>query len=158
MSSVSLSSTSSTHRCTIPRPAGPSRMMVCGTMFHPSAAEMRYAARSRPARVPSGKSHSGCSPGDGLVDTVHAVIASLRLTQKSGIAGRSDPAQENQFARTESLVIRHDVARPVDHDSGSSSAPANAPRRYPLVRTQMCPSGSSGSSHSGQGGRPAEMT
>ena len=35
-------------------------------MFHPSAAETRYAASSRPASVPSGKSHSGASPATGL--------------------------------------------------------------------------------------------
>src|ERR1700682_3938290 len=41
-------------------------MMVYGTMFQPSSVDTRYAASSRPASVPSGKSHSGCSPAIGL--------------------------------------------------------------------------------------------
>src|ERR1700757_5183748 len=35
-------------------------------MFQPSCVDTRYAASSRPARVPSGKSHSGASPEIGL--------------------------------------------------------------------------------------------
>src|ERR1700741_3922546 len=35
-------------------------------MFQPSRVDTRYAASSRPARVPSGKSHSGASPEIGL--------------------------------------------------------------------------------------------
>src|SRR6201996_2482913 len=35
-------------------------------MFQPRRFEIRYAASSRPASVPSGKSHSGCSPEMGL--------------------------------------------------------------------------------------------
>ena len=35
------SSGSSIHNCTMPRPAGPSRMMVCGTMFQPNASDTR---------------------------------------------------------------------------------------------------------------------
>src|SRR4051794_18312175 len=41
-------------------------MMVCGTMFHLKACDTRYAPTSRPASVPSGKSHSGASPAIGL--------------------------------------------------------------------------------------------
>src|ERR1700739_2615073 len=50
----------------MPGPDGPWRMMVYGTMFQPSCVDTRYAASSRPARVPSGKSHSGASPEIGL--------------------------------------------------------------------------------------------
>src|SRR5258708_14572121 len=35
-------------------------------MFQPSASETRYALSSRPASVPSGKSHNGASPAIGL--------------------------------------------------------------------------------------------
>ena len=35
-------------------------------MFQPKCADTRYAPSSRPANVPSGKSHSGCSPAIGL--------------------------------------------------------------------------------------------
>src|ERR1700753_104788 len=35
-------------------------------MFQPSCVDTRYAASSRPARVPSGKPHSGASPEIGL--------------------------------------------------------------------------------------------
>src|SRR6201996_5187477 len=41
-------------------------MMVYGTMFQPNCTDTRYAPSSRPASVPSGKSHSGCSPVTGL--------------------------------------------------------------------------------------------
>src|ERR1700749_141049 len=34
-------------------------------MFQPKCEEIRDAARPRPASVPSGKSHSGCSPETG---------------------------------------------------------------------------------------------
>src|SRR6202035_5631946 len=64
--SVDESPGSSIHSCTIPLPAGPSRMIVYGTIFQPRATETRYALTSRPARVPSGKSHSGVSPAIGL--------------------------------------------------------------------------------------------
>ena len=48
---------------------GPERAVaqtVGGTMSQPVASETRYAATSRPASVPSGKSHSGRSPATGL--------------------------------------------------------------------------------------------
>src|SRR3984957_9756423 len=41
-------------------------MIVDGAMFQPNCADTRYAPSSRPASVPSGKSHSGCSPATGL--------------------------------------------------------------------------------------------
>src|SRR3954463_791857 len=50
----------------MPSPAGPSRMMVYGTTSQPVAADTRYAPSSRPASVPSGKSHSGASPATGF--------------------------------------------------------------------------------------------
>ena len=50
----------------MPGPNGPSRITVGGTMFQPAARETTYAATSRPARVPVGKSHSGRSPATGL--------------------------------------------------------------------------------------------
>ena len=50
----------------MPSPNGPSRSTVGGTTFHPRAVETTYAAVSRAASVPSGKSHSGRSPRTGL--------------------------------------------------------------------------------------------
>ena len=52
--------------CTMPRPCGPSRRNVWGTTSQPSASDTVYAATSRWARVPSGKSQSGRSPATGL--------------------------------------------------------------------------------------------
>ena len=59
-------SSGSRQSCTIPRPCGPSRRNVRGTTSQPSASLTRYAATSRWASVPSGKSHSGRSPAIGL--------------------------------------------------------------------------------------------
>ncbi|SKZ06141.1 Uncharacterised protein [Mycobacteroides abscessus subsp. abscessus] len=56
----------SIQRWTIPGPSGPSRITVVGIVCQPSASEIRYDATSRPASVPSGKSHSGTSPRIGL--------------------------------------------------------------------------------------------
>ena len=50
----------------MPGPNGPSRSTVGGTTPHPLASETANAATSRPASVPSGKSHSGRSPATGL--------------------------------------------------------------------------------------------
>lgn len=50
----------------MPSPYGPSLSTVGGTSPHPIASEISYAATSRWASVPSGKSHSGCSPATGL--------------------------------------------------------------------------------------------
>ena len=61
-----VASTVSTHSCTMPGPNGPSRRTVGGTTPQPVASDTAYAATSRPASVPSGKSHSGRSPATGL--------------------------------------------------------------------------------------------
>ncbi len=50
----------------MPGPSGPSRYTVGGTMRQPVAADTWYAATSRSASVPSGKSHSARSPATGL--------------------------------------------------------------------------------------------
>ncbi len=50
----------------MPGPNGPSRSTVGGTISQPVAADTAYAATSRNASVPSGKSHSGRSPRTGL--------------------------------------------------------------------------------------------
>ncbi len=50
----------------MPCPYGPSRSTVGGTRSQPVAREISYAATSRCASVPSGKSQSGCSPATGL--------------------------------------------------------------------------------------------
>ncbi len=50
----------------MPGPNGPSRSTVGGTTSQPVASDTAYAATSRPASVPSGKSHSGRSPATGL--------------------------------------------------------------------------------------------
>ena len=50
----------------MPGPNGPSRSTVGGTTPQPVASETRNAEISRPASVPSGKSHSGRSPATGL--------------------------------------------------------------------------------------------
>ena len=62
----STSSSPSIQSCTIPGPNGPSRSTVGGTTCQPVASDTRNAEISRPARVPSGKSHSGRSPATGL--------------------------------------------------------------------------------------------
>ena len=56
----------SRHSCTMPVPCGPSRSQVGGTRSQASASETAYAATSRAASVPSGKSQSGRSPATGL--------------------------------------------------------------------------------------------
>ena len=56
----------SIHSWHMPAPNGPSRSTVGGTRSQPVASETSYAATSRAARVPSGKSHSGRSPATGL--------------------------------------------------------------------------------------------
>ena len=53
----------------MPGPAGPSRRTVSGITDQPRASEIRYEATSRPARVPSGKSHSGTSRGPACIRT-----------------------------------------------------------------------------------------
>lgn len=50
----------------MPGPYGPSRSTVGGISSQPRAAHTSYAATSRWASVPSGKSQSGCSPATGL--------------------------------------------------------------------------------------------
>src|SRR3712207_230604 len=62
----STSGSPSTHSCTMPGPNGPSRSTVGGTTRQPVASLTSAADTSRPARVPSGKSHSGRSPATGL--------------------------------------------------------------------------------------------
>ncbi len=59
-------SSTCTHSWHMPGPNGPSRMTVGGTTSQPVAWLTRYAPTSRPASVPSGKSHSGRSPATGL--------------------------------------------------------------------------------------------
>src|SRR5579872_3108565 len=55
----------------MPGPIGPSRMTVGGTTSQPDARDTTYAATSRPASDPVGKSHSGRSPAIGLY--THAI-------------------------------------------------------------------------------------
>ena len=50
----------------MPGPYGPSRITVGGTIPKPPASDTSRADTSRPARLPSGKSHSGRSPATGL--------------------------------------------------------------------------------------------
>src|SRR5699024_1806879 len=71
VSSASGSSTASsscwcTQTWADPGPNGPSTIVVYGTTSKPPAADIRYAATSRPARLPDGKSHSSRSPRIGL--------------------------------------------------------------------------------------------
>ena len=63
---ASWSGSGSRQSWTMPGPCGPSRSQVGGTTSQPSASETRYAATSRSARVPTGKSQSGRSPEIGL--------------------------------------------------------------------------------------------
>src|SRR6185312_206711 len=56
----------SIHSWHMPGPNGPSRYTVGGTRSQPAAWDTAYAATSRPASVPCGKSHSGRSPAMGL--------------------------------------------------------------------------------------------
>ena len=71
----------SIHSWHMPGPNGPSsRYTVGGTRCQPAAWDTAYAATSRPARVPSGKSHSGRSPATGLY-TQAASVPSRRSVQ-----------------------------------------------------------------------------
>src|SRR3954452_20953264 len=73
------------HHCTLPGPKGPSaRSVVGGTTSHPVAADSRYVAASRLARVRLGKSHSGRSPAVGLY--THSASTPSRLTWASRVA------------------------------------------------------------------------
>src|SRR5665213_129636 len=67
---TSASSSMSIQSWHAPGPSGPSRITVGGTTSHPVASDTRYAPTSRPASVPSGKSHSGRSPATGLYTQV----------------------------------------------------------------------------------------
>src|SRR5262249_14091547 len=64
----------------MPGPNGPSRITVGGTRCQPAARDTEYAATSRPASVPRGKSHSGRSPATGLY-TQAAVSPRSRTVQ-----------------------------------------------------------------------------
>src|SRR5947207_3056121 len=65
-SSGSTAGSGSIQSWTIPSPKGPSRRTVGGTMRHPIASETTWAATSRYASVPSGKSSRRRSPSTGL--------------------------------------------------------------------------------------------
>src|SRR6185436_10535540 len=53
-------------------------------MSQPKAADTRYAASSRPASVPSGKSHSGASPLIGLY--TQCTVRSSRCASQRNVA------------------------------------------------------------------------
>src|ERR1700754_980552 len=57
-------------------------------MSHPDAADTKYAARSRPASVPSGKSHSGASPAIGLY--TQCTVSSSRWASHRNVALLAD--------------------------------------------------------------------
>lgn len=64
--SASVRGVASIHSWHMPSPYGPSLSTVGGTRPQPVASDISYAATSRRASVPSGKSHRGCSPATGL--------------------------------------------------------------------------------------------
>src|SRR6476469_5262753 len=59
-------------------------MMVYGTMSQSNADDTMYAASSRPASVPSGKSHSGASPATGLY--TQCTVRSSRCASQRNVA------------------------------------------------------------------------
>src|SRR5438093_1294208 len=63
----------------MPGPNGPSRSTVGGTMSQPMAQSRTYAATSRNAKVPSGKSHSGRSPAIGLCTQAAVMPSSVTV-------------------------------------------------------------------------------
>src|SRR5487761_700648 len=68
----------------MPGPNGPSRSTVGGTTSQPAARDTAYAATSRPASVPVGKSHSGRSPATGLY--THAACSPSSRTVQYKVA------------------------------------------------------------------------
>ncbi len=78
----STAASASIHSWHMPGPNGPSRYTVGGTRFQPAARDTAYAATSRPASVPCGKSHSGRSPATGLY-TQAASVPPHRIVQYS---------------------------------------------------------------------------
>src|SRR4029453_10478246 len=123
MSTSSRSSTS-IHSWHIPSPNGPSRSSVGGTSDQPSASETRYAAYSRWASVPSGKSHSGRSPATGLYTTVALRPSSLTVPWKVAFdAVNSRPVRSSSPDRSRSSsvpeVISDVPAEDVGHRAGA---------------------------------------
>src|SRR5829696_10220063 len=53
-------------------------------MSQPNAVDTRYAASSRPASVPSGKSHNGASPATGLY--TQCTVSSSRWASQRNVA------------------------------------------------------------------------
>src|SRR5215469_3796364 len=77
---MSTSGSASIHSWHMPGPNGPSRITVGGTTSQPAVRDTAYAATSRPASEPAGKSHSGRSPATGLYTHV-ASAPSQRAVQ-----------------------------------------------------------------------------
>src|ERR1039457_1737471 len=78
----------SIHSWHIPGPNGPSRYTVGGTRSQPAARDTAYAATSRPASVPCGKSHSGRSPAIGLYTQADSVEPRGIVQYKVAFEGR----------------------------------------------------------------------
>ena len=149
----------STHSCTMPGPNGPSRSTVGGTTPQPVAADDRYAATSRPASVPSGKSHSGRSPAHRLVDArgVDPVEADRRVAGSRWRRRRAVPRPPARRAASSSQRVGG--RRAAGRTARRRATPRSArQRRYPLARGQMWPSGRAGQPQNGHGGRPAATT
>src|SRR4029453_5452189 len=128
-----------------PGPYGPSRYTVGGTIAQPVSSETRYAASSRRARVPSGKSQSGGPPASGLYTHVASALA-VEIRQYS-------------------VVLDASTSRPTTSSAPSVSSWCAAPwsstevavtgytdGRWPFWRGQMWPSALSGSPQNGPGG------
>src|SRR3954447_8451126 len=122
--STSSSSPVSTQTCTMPGPNGPSRSTVCGTTCSPAASDIRNVATSRPARVPSGKSHSGRSPRTGLYTHCSSIPSTATVPNRVAFE-----------ASTSRPVISSRPCRRTAGTAGSrgSTCGGSVPDRGPLV-------------------------
>ena len=135
---------------------GPSRSTVGGTTSQPVASDTAYAATSRPASVPSGKSHSGRSPRDRLVDAG-------RRRRRRGSISQNSVALDASTSRPSTLEIApRRAARGLVGRADGSTGRCHGTRgvsggsRWPAGRCD--PAGSSGWPQNGHGGRPAATT
>ena len=105
--------------------------------------------------MPSGKSHSGRSPRTGLYTHSQLDAVGADGAEQRGVGGVDQPAGDLHAAVPQQLRAR--PGREVHGGSRGQSATGDR-RWYPFSRAQTWPSASSGSAHSGHGGRPAETT
>ena len=139
-------------RCIIPRPTGPSRNTVSGTIAQPKRfrdlARRDLAVAQRAARKVPERALAPLR----LVDREQLVVVDREAHEKGGVRRPRHPAEhfDVTFAQHDARGIVGDGL-----DLGPTRPVALAHARVQFIRGQMCPSGSIGKSHSGHLGRPA---